>query len=107
MRVFRRIQKLHESLRAVLHDARHLLAVFAVFAADYQRSTSRSPRRSWAADGLAKARTASAPAVHSLFPAVLVSENPRNAKGSHRRKTVRDITEKKILSLSQTPSRTA
>src|SRR6202022_4165223 len=80
--VFRRIHKLHESLRAVLHDARHLLAVFAVFAADYQRSTSRSPRKSWAADGLANSRTAAAPAVLSLFSAVLVRENPRNAKRS-------------------------
>src|SRR3984893_15991924 len=70
--VFRRVHK--------LHDARHLLAVFAVFAADYQRSTSRSPQKSWAADGLANSRTAAAPAVLSLFSAVLVRENPRNAK---------------------------
>src|ERR1700720_1026635 len=86
--VFRRVHKLHESLRAVLHDARHLLAVFAVFAADYQRSTSSSPRKSWAAAALANSRTAAAPAVTSLFPTVLVSENPRTAKRSPRRKTV-------------------
>jgi hypothetical protein len=29
-----------------------VLAVFAVFATNYQRSTSRSPRKSWAADRL-------------------------------------------------------
>jgi hypothetical protein len=43
------------------------LAVFAVFAANHQPSTSPSPRKSWAADGLANARTAAASAVLSLF----------------------------------------
>src|SRR5229473_4749707 len=58
------------------------LAAFAVFAANYQPSTSRSRRKSWTADGLAHARTASASAVLALFSAVLVGKNPRTAKGA-------------------------
>jgi len=35
-----------------------VLAVFAVLPTNYQRSTSRSPRKSWAADGSAIWKTA-------------------------------------------------
>src|SRR5712691_7711150 len=58
------------------------LAVFAVFAANYQPSTSRSRRKSWAADGLANARTAAASAVLSLFSAVLVGKIQEPQKGA-------------------------
>jgi hypothetical protein len=50
------------------------LAVFAVFAAIYQRSTSRPPRKSWAADGLAISKTARQPAVRPLFFAVFMAQ---------------------------------
>jgi hypothetical protein len=52
------------------HD-RGTFAVFAVIDANYQPSTWRSPRKSWADNGTANQRTAAAPAVLSLFCAVL------------------------------------
>src|SRR6266851_2772040 len=61
------------------------LAVFAVFAANYQPSTSPSRRKSWAADGLASARTAATPAVLSLFLAVLVGKIQEPQLGHYRR----------------------
>jgi hypothetical protein len=48
-----------------------VLAVFAVLPTNYQRSTSRSPRKSWAADGSAMRKTARLPAVLPLLSAVL------------------------------------
>jgi hypothetical protein len=48
-----------------------VLAVFAVLPTNYQRSTSRSPRKSWAAEGSAMGKTARLPAVLPLLSAVL------------------------------------
>src|SRR5216683_1954728 len=56
------------------------LAVFAVFAANYQPSTSPSRRKSWAADGLASARTAAASAVMWLFSRCFGWEKSKNRK---------------------------
>jgi hypothetical protein len=70
----------------VLHGAKAPLAAFAVFAGNYQPSTSPSPRKSWAADGLANERTAAASAVLSLFSVVLVGKKVQEPQQGHYRR---------------------
>jgi len=81
---FRRIHELHKA-NGPCYTAQGTLAVFAVFAANYQPSTSPSRRKSWAADGLASARTAATPAVLLLFLAVLVGKIQEPQLGHYRR----------------------
>jgi hypothetical protein len=57
-----------------------LLAVFAVFAGNYQRMRSRNPQKSWVSDGSANARTARRPLFRRCSPLFLSEpEPPRGA----------------------------
>jgi hypothetical protein len=57
-------------------------AVFAVLAANYQRTVSRSRQKSWAASGAGIDKTARPPAVLPLFAAVFVTAAGDAADGT-------------------------
>jgi hypothetical protein len=64
------------------------LAVFAVFAANYQPSTSRCPQKSWSFEDWSIEGTARYLAVLSLFFAVLSKKTATLAKAVLSRRTV-------------------
>jgi len=67
-------------IHAVASAANLISLFFAVMAGNLQRAASHFWRKSWAFRGLADRNNSGAPAVLSLFPAVLFAENSQVRK---------------------------
>jgi hypothetical protein len=64
----RRIDEKAQTPRMVPDDASQILAVFAVFAANYQPAKSRFPQESWAAGGVDERKNSQSWLFYRCFP---------------------------------------